>query len=191
MHLGGSDHFLGENFPPKWPVCNTARVCGRQSLRTNVYRLNIHKSNTIWEVLQYLSSMPWRSSLKPRDDTSPIAALLQLVTRILSTKSTDDLVDKLLFYEDDLPIPTSLRSEIISWHRKWRNVQHDARPDNFVEAAKQADWDFYPNVRKLLIIGCTLPVGSCEAERSFSFFRRIKTCLRKNIWEELGSPPYH
>jgi len=126
-----------------------------------------------------------------RDDTSPIAALLQLVPRILSTKSTDDLVDKLLFYEDDLPIPTSLRSEVILWHRKWCNVKQDARPDNFVEAAKQADWDFYPNVRKLLIIGCTLPVGSCEAERSFSFFRRIKTCLRKNIWEELGSPPYH
>ena len=55
----------GEVPPPKWPVCKTARVCGRQSLRTNTYRLNIHQSNTIWEVLQSLSSMPWRSSLKP------------------------------------------------------------------------------------------------------------------------------
>jgi len=127
-----------------------------------------------------------------RDDRSPIAALLQLVPMILSTKSTDDLVDKLLFYEGDLPTSTSLRSEVISWHRKWCNVQQDARPDNFVEAAKQADGDFYPNIRKLLIIGCTLSVGSCEAERSFSFFRRIKTCLRNNTTrEKLGSPPYH
>ena len=52
-----------------------------------------------------------------------------------------------------------------------------------MEAVKQADGDFYPNIRKLLIIGCTLPVGSCEAERSFSFFRRIKTCLRNNMGE--------
>jgi len=43
-----------------------------------------------------------------RDDTSPTAALLQLVLRMLCTKSTDGLVDKLLFYEDDVPRPTSL-----------------------------------------------------------------------------------
>ena len=28
-----------------------------------------------------------------------------------------------------------------------------------------------------------LPVGSCKAERSFSFFQRIKTCLRNNMGE--------
>ena len=57
------------------------------------------------------------------------------------------------------------------------------QPDNFVEAAKQAVGDFYPNIRKLLIIGCTLPVCSCQAERSFSFFWRIKTWLRNNMGE--------
>jgi len=118
-----------------------------------------------------------------RDDTSPTAALLQLVPRIICAKSSDGLVDKLLFYEDDLPRPTSLQSEVNSWQRKWSSIQEDARPDNFAEAVKQADGDFYPNIRKLLLIGCTLPVGSCEAERSFSFFRRIKTCLRNNMGE--------
>jgi len=113
------------------------RVCGRQSLRTNV------PADTPKQYYLRSVAIPFIDALKEqletrfsRDGRSPIAALLQLVPRILSTKSTDDLVDKLLFYEDDLPIPTSLRSEVISWHRKWRNVQQDASPDNFVEAAK-------------------------------------------------------
>jgi len=158
-------------------------VCGRQTLRSNVPAVSPKQ--------YYLRSIeiPLIDALREqletrfsRDDTLPTSALLQLVPRILCTKSTDGLVDKLLFYEDDLTRPTSLQSEVNSWQRKWSSVQQDARPDSFAEA--------YPYIRKLMIIRCTLPEGSCEAERSFSFFRSIKTCLR-NKWEKLSSPHYH
>ena len=33
------------------------------------------------------------------------------------------------------------------------------------------DADVYPNIVVLLKIGCTLPVSSCEAEKSFSGYR--------------------
>ncbi|CAH3121597.1 unnamed protein product [Pocillopora meandrina] len=46
-------------------------------------------------------------------------------------------------------------------------------PGNLIECVKYADEDMYPNIRVLLIIGCTLPVSSAEAERSFSGLRRI------------------
>ncbi|XP_074656009.1 52 kDa repressor of the inhibitor of the protein kinase-like [Tubulanus polymorphus] len=36
-------------------------------------------------------------------------------------------------------------------------------------------------VRKLIVIGCTLPVGSASAERSFSCLRRTKTYLRSTM----------
>ena len=42
----------------------------------------------------------------------------------------------------------------------------------------------YPNIRVLLIIGCTLPVSSAEAERSFSGLQRIKSYLRNRMSDE-------
>ena len=134
-------------------------VCGRQTLRSNV------PADSPKQYYLRNIAIPFIDALKEqletrfsRDDTSPTAALLQLVPRIICAKSSDGLVDKLLFYEDDLPRPTSLQSEVNSWQRKWSSIQEDARPDNFAEAVKQADGDFYPNIRKLLLIGCTLPV---------------------------------
>ena len=49
---------------------------------------------------------------------------------------------------------------------------------------RDADDDFFPNIRRLIIMGCTSPVTSCEAERSFSALRRVKTYLRSTMGEE-------
>ena len=37
------------------------------------------------------------------------------------------------------------------------------------------DPDSFPNIRKLLNIGCVSPIGSTEAERAVSGIRRLKT----------------
>ncbi|KAI0211596.1 hypothetical protein LSAT2_003568, partial [Lamellibrachia satsuma] len=42
----------------------------------------------------------------------------------------------------------------------------------------------FPNFRTLLRIGCTLPDGSCEAERSFPCLRPVKTYLRNRMGED-------
>ena len=60
----------------------------------------------------------------------------------------------------------------------------DKHPVNLLECFQQADPDQFPNVEQLLRIGCTLPVGSAEAERTFSAFRRLKTYLRSKMSEE-------
>ena len=44
-----------------------------------------------------------------------------------------------------------------------------------------ADNTFFPNVRELLKILAVLPVGSTEAERSFSCLRRLHTWLRNTM----------
>ena len=49
------------------------------------------------------------------------------------------------------------------------------------QCLQQADCDVFTNIAVLLKIACTLPVGSCEVERSFSCFRRIKSFLRNNM----------
>ena len=51
-------------------------------------------------------------------------------------------------------------------------------PDGVNEASNFADTDFFPNIRKLLILGATSSIGSTEAERTASGIRRLKTPYR-------------
>ena len=114
-----------------------------------MYRL-IYQSNHLRSItIPFIDALNEKHETRfSNDDTPRTAALLQFAARILCIKLTDGLVDKLLFYEDDVPRPTSLQSEVNSWQRKWSSVQHDAKPDSFAEALKQADGDFYPNIRQ-------------------------------------------
>lgn len=43
--------------------------------------------------------------------------------------------------------------------------------------------DFYPNIKRLLLIFATIPVTTCTSERSFSSLKRIKTYLRSTMGE--------
>ena len=43
---------------------------------------------------------------------------------------------------------------------------------------------FYPNIKALVTVLCTLPVTSCTAERSFSGLKRVTTPLRSNMTNE-------
>ena len=57
-------------------------------------------------------------------------------------------------------------------------------PNNLIDTLPLADADVFPNIRELILVGCTSPIGSCEAERSFSALRRVKPYLRSAMTEE-------
>ena len=104
-----------------------------------------------------------------------------LPVNILKMKSqVQALRETLMFWEADLETPpTSLLAELKEWIAHWeRNEDH---PTNLLGCLGHADEDQFPNIRRLLIIGCTFPVGSSEAERSFSTFRRLKSYLRSSM----------
>ena len=46
-------------------------------------------------------------------------------------------------------------------------------PDGIIEALNFPDTDFFPNIRKLLILGATCPIGSTEVEKAASGIRRL------------------
>ena len=100
-------------------------------------------------------------------------------------KEVDDgnlkMVKNLYMWDGDLQSPSSLRHEISVWKRKWSTVDSiDSKFDNLVECLSELDGDIFLNLRKLFIIGCTLPVTSFEAERSFSVQgERRRTCVRR------------
>jgi len=78
---------------------------------------------------------------------------------------------------DDLPTPRTLDSELSRWFNMWsrQSVRADL-PDTLMKSLVSADTDSFPNIRILLVLGCTLP-ATVEAERCFSTLRRIKSHL--------------
>ena len=84
-----------------------------------------------------------------------------------------------------IPTPKSLAGELERWKRLWSNIDDPQTiPSNLVQALGSCDAESYRNIYQLLLIGCTLPITSTEAERTFSLLRRIKTYTRSTLTEE-------
>ena len=96
----------------------------------------------------------------------------------------DEIVANLQFWESDLTHPRALANEVKDWFHRWHTIASEIVPVNALDALRQCDSDIYPCIHRLLTIGCTLPVTSCEAERSFSALRRTMTHLRSSMGEE-------
>ena len=60
---------------------------------------------------------------------------------------------------------------------------------------KEVDSDYFPNISTLINIMATLPVTSCECERSISMLKLTKTSLRSTMTQErlngLAMMQYH
>ena len=93
------------------------------------------------------------------------------------------------------------------WERKLNNVSEEIQgasktrkrvdskpgftledpPDGIIVALNFADTDFFPNIRKLLILGATSPIGSTKAERTASGIRRLKTPYQTTMGDKRES----
>ena len=90
-------------------------------------------------------------------------------------------------YQDDLPSPDCIHSELHCWQMKWEQHRKEhgesSLPRSPTVTLKNAT-GMYPNIRALVSILCTLPVTGCSAERSFSGLKRIKTAIRSSMTTE-------
>lgn len=82
-----------------------------------------------------------------------------------------------------MPSPSSLLCEIKLRQKHWtkRSEVCDI-PEDLSASFVSYDADVY--ILALLKIGRTLPVSSCEAERSFSGYRRVKSYIRSFMTTE-------
>ena len=110
------------------------------------------------------------------------AKLLFLVPSILSNDDIDfddeAFGETVEFYSTDIPDSLLRKQELELWKRKWGMVKDEARPHNLSQSLKECDELTFPNLFVLLKIAATLPITSCECERSFSVIRRLRTWLR-------------
>ena len=139
-----------------------------------------------------LDSLLSQLNQKFTGENSHHAALLCLIPSLIASSSvqSSEKLDNLMYWSADLPCPMSLPSELRRWQTLWSNDEAGSTssiPDNLLLALGACDVDSFPNIHRLLLIGCTLPITSAEAERTFSLLRRIKTFTQSTMAEELFS----
>ena len=159
------------------------RLCGRQRNRDNTpaedcvayYRRTL----TIPFLDQVIMEMNSRFS-----DTQKKAVLgLSLVPTAMEGNWKAKAEELAQFYFDDLPDPDNLSAELHCWQLKWDEYQRE-KPNDPRTTLPHADCAFFQNIRELLKVTCTLPVTSCECERSNSALKRLKTYLRSTMGHE-------
>ena len=122
------------------------------------------------------------------DLSEKASKLLFLVPSILCDESIefDDVTfnETIDFYPDDIPDSHLIFQELNLWKHRWNNIKADERPQNLAESLLAIDEITFPNLFVVLQIAATLPVTSCECERSFSIMRRLRTWLRASMTSE-------
>ena len=104
-------------------------------------------------------------------------------------KSTPKSMQLANMYNDDLPSPDCVESELHCWQLKWQQQFREngraSLPLTLSSTLRQVTpGPMYPNIKALIAIMCTLPVTSCSAERSFNGLKRIKTPFRSTMITE-------
>ena len=87
------------------------------------------------------------------------------------------------FFRDDLPNALSLDSELDLWETYYISYK-GSLPDNVSNTLKSIKFSGFQNIKVALRIIGTLPVTSCECERSFSALRRLETYTRSAMVAE-------
>ena len=90
-----------------------------------------------------------------------------------------ELAQAVDFYQDDLPHSVMFPTEYRMWIRKWKqhNLSTDT-PKKLVDVLQMFSATEFPNIFSLLKLALTLPITSCDSERSFSQFKLLKTCIQ-------------
>nr|XP_047143015.1 uncharacterized protein LOC100197382 [Hydra vulgaris] len=80
-----------------------------------------------------------------------------------------------------MPHFTSIHAELDLWELFWEN--QSSIPSTVAGTLKSIDMRGFLNIRTAFIILGTIPITTCECERSISVIRRLKTFSRSNMIE--------
>ena len=172
-------------------VIKIPRVCSKQQHRENVSTTNpkdYYRSVVAIPFLDFLLS-ELNSRFQKEDLVAySICTLLPINMTNLSQEELSKLASELTFWESDLPCLSvkDLEKELADWKRYCVNMSKETSEKlcNLIFLFNFVNGDVFPNVKILLHIGCVLPITTCEAERSFSGLRRIKSYMRSTMQED-------
>ena len=156
------------------------RIANRQKHRSNAATESVFeyfKTNVAIPFLDYIIS-----DLDGQFSSLAITAssLLGLVPSVICTKEVD-IRSAVEIYREDLPSPELVSLEVTRWKLRYEKMRAAKRPATPSAAIKDCDPLHFPNIRALLQLACTLPVTSCECERSASTLRRLNNYMRASM----------
>ena len=93
------------------------------------------------------------------------------------------LSEAVTFYSEYLPHPVMFSTEYRMWVRKWKQHESDI-PSKMIDALQACDLSVFPNVHVLVRLALTIPITSCESERSFSQLKLVKSSHRSTMTSE-------
>lgn len=161
-------------------VVSMPRIASRQQHRSNVEASSpceYFQRNVAIPVLDHIIM-----SIDQQFSPSAIIAtsLLGLVPSVLCKKEVE-LEAAINTYSTDMPSPELFQMELKRWKNRYTSIPTDLRPASPAEAIKDCDPAMFPNISVLLQICCTIPVTSCECERSASALRRLNNYMRASM----------
>ena len=166
-------------------VPSKPRTCrGRQTQREN------HEASTIADYFRISLIIPFVdhiNEISSRFGSAPIT-----VTKGFSIlpgfflnadRWQEDFREFALAYKRDLPGVNSISPELLMWDTYWRKEYKGKLPSSISETLKKVCpmKASFPNIHAALRVMATIPVTSCECERSVSVLRRLKTYLRNTM----------
>ena len=164
-------------------------VVGKQTTRSNPPYKSIseyYKRTITIPLVDHINS-----ALQHRFDTESVnvyKGLSVVPTKMMSLKEKgqdwrDDFKVVTNFYVDDLPYPLALDAELSLWTTYWETYR-GLLPDNIATTLKAINFDGFENIKVILCILATLPITSCECERTISALRTLKNYQRSTMVEE-------
>ena len=159
------------------------RIAKRQQHRNNTEALDPQQYYKRTVAIPFLDHILACIEEQFSQHTTVATSLLGLVPSVICDESetsldTDSVVS---MYEADLPSAELLEMELERWKVRYMSMPEKERPTTLASAIKECDEESFPNVFALLQIACTLPVTSCECERSASTLRRLNNYIRASM----------
>ncbi|CAH1994285.1 unnamed protein product [Acanthoscelides obtectus] len=160
------------------------RITGRQTLRNNIAAETAeiyYRRNVFYPFIDHVIA-ELDARFKPHEST------IEGIQMLLPEKTSNDsrikenlekIAQTFLGGENE---GTIFLSEYEIWHNHWKSVAQ--KPATVLDAIDNCDDQFFPSIKKLLIILATLPVSTATPERSFSTLKRLKTYLRNKMGDE-------
>jgi len=164
--------------------------------RRQIHRAN-HPSDSVSDFYKYSLTIPLLDNLLEdlsarfsKNNLVSYTGLYLIPSKIVSLdsespeKSLKDLLFPFIqFYEEEFPSFHLLEPELALWKEYWL-TNKDICPNNISSTLKAIKFDGFENIKVALRILATLPITSCECERSFSGMRRLKTYSRTTMLNE-------
>ena len=161
------------------------RAAGRQKHRANAPSETVKEYYLVNMAIPFLDHIISEFGARFEGLSVRASKLFGLIPSILCSEEVPvDISEAVEMYKDDLPSPELMDQELKRWKVKWQSKQLECIPTSCAQAVKECDAQMYPNISRLLKIACTLPVTSCECERSASTLRRLNTFMRASMRED-------